>query len=178
MLGEAPFGGASNEKEVVQMNFGKAFLAGVVGGTMMTIIMALVRATMMPQANPEMMLGTMTGSMPGMGTWVMGLVIHLILSGVIALIYAVGFEYVTHRAGVLTGLGFAIIHLIIGGVVMGMMPMMHPMIPEQMPPPGAFMSGMGMMGTGLFVLEHLIYGAIVGAMYTPVHGELRAGAEA
>ncbi|MCA1634202.1 MAG: hypothetical protein LC802_11035 [Acidobacteria bacterium] len=160
------------------MNFGKAFLAGVVGGTVMTIIMALVRATMMPQANPEMMLGTMTGSMPGMGTWVMGLVIHLILSGVIALIYAVGFEYVTHRAGVLTGLGFAIIHLIIGGVVMGMMPMMHPMIPEQMMPPGAFMSGMGMMGTGLFVLEHLIYGAIVGAMYTPVHGELRAGAEA
>ncbi|MCA1604127.1 MAG: hypothetical protein LC775_01255, partial [Acidobacteria bacterium] len=95
-----------------------------------------------------------------------------------ALIYALGFEYVTHRAGVLIGLGFAVIHIIIGGIVMGMMPMMHPMIPEQMPPPGAFMSGMGAMGAGLFVLEHLIYGAIVGAMYAPVSRHLRVHAEA
>ncbi|MCA1635720.1 MAG: hypothetical protein LC802_19040 [Acidobacteria bacterium] len=160
------------------MNFRRAFLAGVVGGLVMTIIMALVRATMMPQANPEMMLGTMTGSEASTTTWVMGLVIHLILSGMIALVYALGFEYVMHRAGVLIGLGFAIIHIFIGGIVMGMMPMMHPMIPEKMMPPGAFMSGMGMMGTGLFVLEHLIYGAIVGTMYKPVHGELGTRVEA
>ncbi len=160
------------------MNFGRAFLAGVVGGLVMTIIMAFVRATMMPEANPEMMLGTMTGSAPGMATWIMGLIIHLVVSGMIALVYAVGFEYVTHRAGVLIGLGFAIIHIIIGGIVMGLMPMMHPMIPEQMPPPGVFMSGMGAMGAGLFVLEHFIYGAIVGAMYVPVHSLIGARAEA
>lgn len=160
------------------MNFGRAFLAGVVGGLIMTIIMAFVRTTMMPDANPEMMLGTMTGSAPGMATWIMGLIIHLVVSGMIALVYAVGFEYVTHRAGVLIGLGFAIIHIIIGGIVMGVMPMMHPMIPEQMPPPGAFMLGMGAMGAGLFVLEHFIYGAIVGAMYVPVHSQIGARAEA
>jgi hypothetical protein len=160
------------------MRIGRAFSAGIVGGLVMTIIMALVRATMMPQANPEMMLGTMTGSKPGMATWIMGLLIHLILSGVIALIYALGFEYVTHRSGVLIGLGFAVIHIIIGGIVMGMMPMMHPMIPEQMPAPGAFMSGMGAMGAGLFVMEHLIYGAIVGAMYVPVGRHRRVEAEA
>lgn len=144
----------------------------------MTIIMAFVRMTMMPDANPEMMLGTMTGSAPGMVTWIMGLIIHLVVSGMIALVYAVGFEYVTHRAGVVIGLGFAIIHIIIGGIVMGVMPMMHPMIPEQMPPPGAFMLGMGAMSAGLFVLEHFIYGAIVGAMYVPVHSQIGARAEA
>ena len=160
------------------MNFGRAFLAGVIGGAVMTAIMALARATIWPRANPEMMLGTMTGSPAGATTWIIGLVIHLFLSGVIALVYAIGFEYVTHRAGVLIGIGFAIIHVVIGGIVMGMMPMMHPMIPEKMTPPGAFMSGMGAMGAGLFVLEHLVYGAIVGAMYEPVHGELGTRVEA
>jgi hypothetical protein len=160
------------------MNFGRAFLAGVVGGLVMTIIMAFVRATMMPGANPEMMWGTMMGGAPGMATWIMGLIIHLVISGMIALVYALGFEFVTHRAGVLIGLGFAIIHMILGGIVMGLMPMMHPMIPEQMPAPGAFMSGMGAMGTGLFVLEHFIYGAIVGLMYVPVHSQTGKLAEA
>lgn len=46
----------------------------------------------------------------------------------------------------------------------------RPMISEMMRPPGAFMSGIGAMGVGLFILEHLIYGAIVGGMYgTVVH---------
>src|SRR5918994_6308722 len=160
------------------MNFGRAFLAGIVGGLVMTIIMVFVRATMMPEANPEMLWGTMTGSEPSTTTWIIGLIIHLVVSGVIALIYALGFEFVTHRAGVLIGLGFAIIHMIIGGIVMGLMPMMHPMIPEQMPAPGAFMSGMGAMGAGLFVLEHFIYGAIVGVMYVPVHSHTGKRAEA
>lgn len=146
------------------MNYGRAFGAGVAGGAVMSLIMAFVRAMGM-DVNPEMMLGTMMGGRPGPTTWVMGLLIHLILSGLIALVYAVGFEYVTHRAGWAIGLGFALIHIVIGGIVMGMMPTLHPMIPEQMPAPGPFMSGMGMMGIGLFVLEHLIYGAIVGALY-------------
>lgn len=177
MLGEAPFGGASNEKEVVQMNFGKAFLAGVVGGVVMSIGLAMGRAMGMP-ANLEMMLGTMMGSQPSTMIWVMGFVMHLIISGLIALIYAVGFEYLTHRSGWLIGVGFGVIHAIIGGIFMGMMPMMHPLIPEQMPAPGAFMSNLGMMGVIAEIMLHLIYGAIVGAIYTPVHGEVGTRVEA
>ena len=37
-----------------------------------------------------------------------------------------------------------------------------------MPAPGAFMANLGMMGVGAFFMLHLIYGAIVGAMYGPV----------
>jgi hypothetical protein len=107
-------------------------------------------------------------SSPGATTWVIGLVIHLMISALIALIYAWGFERVTHRAGVLIGLGFAVIHVVIAGVVMAIIPAMHPMIPEQMPAPGAFMTNMGGTFVALFVIEHLLYGAIVGAMYGPV----------
>ncbi|MGH9961697.1 MAG: hypothetical protein ACREBC_31980 [Pyrinomonadaceae bacterium] len=39
-------------------------------------------------------------------------------------------------------------------------------------------NGFGAMGAGLFVLEHFIYAAIVGAMYVPVHSQIGARAEA
>ena len=38
------------------------------------------------------------------------------------------------------------------------------MFPRRAP----FMAGMGATFVGLFVMEHLIYGAIVGALYGPV----------
>ncbi|MGH7531479.1 MAG: hypothetical protein ACREMN_13950, partial [Gemmatimonadales bacterium] len=57
------------------------------------------------------------------------------------------------------------IHIVIAGMVMGTFPAMHPMIPEQMPAPGAFLSAMGGTFVAIFVLEHLLYGGIVGGMY-------------
>ena len=159
------------------MNFGRAFLAGVIGGAAMSVGLAMGRAMGMP-ANLEMMLGTMTGSQPGATAWAAGFVAHIVISGLIALIYAVGFEYVTHRAGWLVGAGFGFIHAIIGGLFMGVMPMMHPLIPGRMPAPGAFMSNMGAMGVVAEFTLHLIYGAVVGAMYTPVRGRLGARVEA
>lgn len=148
------------------MKVGKAVLAGVAGGIAMTILGWLVRQMGMDM-NAEMMLGTMLAS-PESGAWIMGFAMHLMLSIFIALIYAWGFERLTHRAGVVVGLKFAVVHIIIAGIVMAVIPGVHPMIPEMMPPPGAFMSGMGGMGVTLFVVEHLMYGAIVGGMYGTV----------
>jgi hypothetical protein len=156
------------------MKAGKAVIAGLSGGIAMTILGMLVRQMGMDM-NAEMMLGTMLVSQAGTSAWIAGLMIHLVLSVIFALIYAWGFERITHRAGVGVGLGFAVIHIIGAGIAMAMIPAMHPMIPEMMPPPGAFMSGMGAMGIGLFVLEHLMYGAIVGGMYgTAMHQAGRA----
>jgi hypothetical protein len=148
------------------MYTGKSFLAGVVGGAVMSVLLALGRAMGM-EANLEMMLGTMMGMAPGTTTWIVGFVIHLIVSGLIACLYALAFEYVTHRSGWAIGAGFSTIHIVIAGMVMDMIPAMHPMVPEQMPAPGAFMSNIE-MGPIAFVIEHLIYGAIVGGMYKPV----------
>jgi hypothetical protein len=149
------------------MKIGKALVAGLVGGVAMTVLGWLVRQTGL-QMNAEMMLGSMVSSSPGLTTWLIGFVIHLVISALIALIYASGFERVTHRAGTVVGLGFAVIHVIIAGMVMAMIPAIHPMIPERMPAPGAFMANMGVTFVALFVIEHLLYGAIVGAMYGPV----------
>ncbi len=148
------------------MRVGKAIIGGVVGGLAMTVLAWTARQAGI-EMNGEMMLGTMV-SAPGTTAWLIGLLMHLMLSVLIALIYAVGFEHVTHRAGVAVGLGFAVIHVTIAGIVMAMIPAIHPMIPEQMPAPGAFLGNMGAIFVALFVLEHLLFGAIVGGMYGPV----------
>ncbi len=150
------------------MKYGKAFFAGVTGGVVMSLLMAIGRAMGM-QMNLEMMEGTMLGLQPSTTTWLAGLMMHLIISGLIALIYAAGFEYVTHSADWPTGMMFSLIHIVIAGFLMGMVPVMHPLIPAKMPAPSLFMSNHGMIGIVAFIMLHLIYGGIVGAIYTPVH---------
>jgi hypothetical protein len=157
--------GCAGEGE--HMKAGRAIAAGLVGGVAMTVLAWLVRQTGL-QMNAEMMLGSILSSSPRLTTWLIGFVMHLVISALIALIYAWGFERVTHRAGAVVGLGFGVIHVVIAGVVMAMIPAIHPMIPESMPAPGAFMANMGGTFVALFVIEHLLYGAIVGGMYGPV----------
>lgn len=149
------------------MNAGRAFVAGVIGGAVMSALMWMARTIMGMPANLEMMLGTMVTD-PGTTAWLIGFVMHLMISGAIALIYAWGFEHVTHRAGWLVGAGFGIIHAIIAGMVMGMMPMMHPRMPNPISPPGAFLSNLGTMGIVAEFVLHVIYGAVVGAIYGAV----------
>ncbi|MGI8547270.1 MAG: hypothetical protein ACR2M1_08040 [Gemmatimonadaceae bacterium] len=149
------------------MKTGKAFWAGVAGGIAMVVLMWMGRTFMGMHMNLSMMLGTMFLPM-GAGAWIMGFIMHLIISGLIALIYAWGFENVTHKAGVWVGLGFSIIHAIGAGIFMGMVPAIHPRIPEMMPAPGFFLSSMGMMGVIALFILHFVYGGIVGAMYGPV----------
>jgi len=149
------------------MNYARAFVGGVAGGAVMSLLMAGARAMGM-QATLEMVLGTMLGLAPGTGAWVVGFAMHLVISGLIALLYGWGFERLTRRADWQVGLGFGVVHAVIGGLVMGMVPAMHPLIPEQMPAPGAFMWNLGPMGVVAEMVLHLIYGAIVGAMYGPV----------
>lgn len=149
------------------MKAGKAFVAGVVGGAVMSVLLAVARLLGMP-VNLEMLLGTMTGMDPGAVTWVLGLIMHLVISGAIALLYGLGFEYVSHRSGALPGVVFSLIHIVVGGLFMGAIPGIHPMVPEVMAAPGAFMANIGDLGVIAFVVLHAIYGAVVGVMYGPV----------
>jgi hypothetical protein len=45
----------------------------------------------------------------------MGVIMHLVAGGIFALIYAAGFEYLTHRADWLLGVGFGAIHSLVAG---------------------------------------------------------------
>jgi hypothetical protein len=149
------------------MHTGRAFLTGVLAGAVVILLTSILRALGLP-VNLALMLGTMLGLAPSVGTWFAGLVIHLVVSGLIAMLYAAGFEYWTHRAGGSVGLGFSLIHMLIAGLLFGAIPAIHPMIPEFMRAPGPFMSNLGASGVLLFIAVHLFYGWIVGAYYGPV----------
>lgn len=142
----------------------KAIIAGLVGAVAMTAIMWMGRTFMGMPANLEMMLGTMFGGSPGPMKWALGFAIHLSAGVVFALIYAAIFEKVTNRSGWLVGAGIGIAHTIFSGLMMGAVPIMHPLIPEQMPAPGMFMANVP-MGVIAFFMLHIIYGSVVGGMY-------------
>lgn len=149
------------------MKAGKAFGAGVVGGIAMVILMWMARTFMGMQMNLSMMEGTLF--LPaGSAAWIMGFIMHLIMSGLIGLVYAWGFENLTHKSGAAVGAGFAIIHAIIAGFFFGIIPAIHPRIPEMMPAPGIFLSNMGAVAVVAFFILHLVYGSTVGALYGPV----------
>jgi hypothetical protein len=149
------------------MKVGTAFAAGAAGGAAMVAMLWIARAIFGMDVNLSMMLGTMVVLPPGPIAWVAGFVMHLIISGLIALAYAWGFEHVTHRAGWATGVAFSVIHAFIGGLMFGLVPAIHWLIPEQMPAPGMFLANKGALYVLAFFVLHAVYGAIVGAIYAP-----------
>lgn len=149
------------------MKKGQAFWAGIVGGVVMSLLLALARA-MGIEANLELMLGTLLFPEAGGGAWLAGFLMHLLISGAIGLLYALGFEHFSHRAGVPVGIGLGIIHLLIGGIFLGLMPRLHPHMPEVLSEPGAFLVNGGAAGVLTFIIVHLSYGAVMGGMYGPV----------
>lgn len=149
------------------MKLGKAFLAGVAGGAVLSILLAIVRAAGMP-ATLELNLGSMITRSVDPAAFGVGLLAHLVISGVIGVLYGIGFEHVSKRAGLGIGVAFGLVHTLIAGVVMGLMPVIHPLMPSQIPAPGPFMINFGGMGLFTFVALHVIFGAIMGTMVGPV----------
>ena len=121
------------------MKFKAAFLSGMLGGVAMTVVMAIAR-TLGMRLHFEMMLGTLMGGPPDATRWAIGLAMHLILSGLIGLGYAFGFEYVAHRAGWPVGIALSLVHIAIAGIVLGWVPAWNPVVPEIMPAPGPFIA--------------------------------------
>lgn len=157
------------------MKAGKAFAAGIIGAAVMSVLMWVARIMGM-QANLEMILGTMITD-PGSSAWMIGFVIHLMMGGIFGLIYGWIFEHLTHRSGWLLGGGIGLVHAVVAGIFMGMVPLIHPRMPSPVVPPGAFMSHLGMMGPVAVFMLHFVFGAIVGGMYgTVVHPRDSIGA--
>jgi hypothetical protein len=151
---------------------GRAFLGGVAGAAVVTLLELIARAGGIP-ANLEMLIGTMLGGAPGTGRWLAGLVVHLAGGGVLALGYAAVFES-RGRAGWAAGVALGALQALVVGGLLGVLPRVHPLVPEILPAPGAFMSDFGSAGVALHVGSHLLFGALVGATYESAMAQRRA----
>jgi hypothetical protein len=143
-----------------------AVFAGLVGGVVMSMLDWMMKPMGM-RMDPHHMWGTMMKLHGGVG-YAMGFVVHMVMSAAIALLYALFFAFIGADASVLWAWGLlgGVIHwAIAGGMVMPMVPAMHPEIPETEPAPGAFVKNYGALDASGFLMTHLAYGVVVGLIY-------------
>ena len=147
---------------------GWAILAGLVGGAVMAVILYM-GIVMMPQQmkmNLFMMLGTMVLPV-GVAAFVMGAMVHAGMSVVFGLIHGAVFSALdVDSAWAAWGLLFGVAHWAVVGMALGMVPMMHPrMRSGEIDEPGFYALRFPLMTAIGFLMLHLVYGVIVGALY-------------
>jgi uncharacterized membrane protein YagU involved in acid resistance len=137
----------------IERNWARAIAGGIIGTLVMTAVGVWVAPLMgIPRMNPaEMLAGQMGGSLA------IGWVAHLMVGTILAVIYAIVAPWIPGQPW-LRGALYALAPFLLAQVAV--MPMMG------MP----LFSGSVSMAMGSLI-GHLIYGAVVGAVYGPVqHG--------
>lgn len=134
----------------IQRNWGRAVAGGIIGTLVMTAVGVWVAPLMgIPRMNPaEMLAGQMGGSLA------LGWAGHLMVGTILAVIYAAVAPWIPGRPA-LRGALYGLAPFLLAQVVV--MPMMG------MP----LFSGSVALAMGSLI-GHLIYGAVVGAVYGPV----------
>ena len=125
---------------------------------------------MMPRQmkmNLFLVLGTMTLNRGPMA-YVIGAMVHAGMSVLFALAHVALFDALDLNSSLAAwGLLFGLVHWVIVGMALGMMPAMHRGIRSgQVEAPGAYAMGYPPMTTMGFLMLHLLYGVLVGAFYT------------
>ena len=151
----------------------KVFGIGAAGAFLMTILMAAARLSGITTINLETDLGSWVMGTLGPLVWLVGVALHLSTGGIFALIYVWFFRRFFKHAGWREGLVLSLPHAVFSGLLMGVLPHLHPlMVPGQIPPPpglllppGFFAGHYGEVTAVLFIGMHLAYGAFVGEMY-------------
>ena len=142
----------------------RAVFAGVLGALAMSLAMFLLRAVGI-NVNLESLLGTVFAAPWGIPAWIAGFVLHLAIGAVAALVYAVIFEMAVQRSGALVGAGLGLCHGLLAGLMMSGIAAMNP-LERGMAAPGAFFQNVH-FGPILFVLLHVLFGAVTGIAYGP-----------
>lgn len=137
------------------------FFAGVFAALVVTVLSAILREWG-TEMNLEMALGAaLTGGI-NTGTWFLGLLLHLSLGGLFGVGYAILLSRPQRELSVSGGVGIGAMHALMTGVLLVLVPLVHPAMPELIEEPGLFMARIGFGGPIVWVGLHLVYGGIVG----------------
>jgi hypothetical protein len=144
---------------------GHALAGGLLGGIAASALEIGARVAGVPM-DLDSWLGGLLTSDPETALTI-GVTLQVALFTAIALLYAVGFEYVARRGGWTVGLAFSLPHAAIAGVVLATLASPDAAYAR----PGSFPGEFTLVTTGLFATMHLVYGTIVAWLY----GERRSG---
>ena len=145
------------------MSILSAVIAGLVGTVVFTMIMVMAPKMGMPKMDIVGLLGSMFGG----ENRALGMIIHLLMGAIFAIIYVYLWGVGIGILSLLGGVIFGAIHWLVVGLMMAGMPMMHAGIKSgAVEAPGIYMTksggAMGFMG-GL--IGHIIFGAVVALTY-------------
>lgn len=146
------------------MNTIGAVMAGLVATGLMSLALSGAPRMAMPKIDFVGLLGTLFSARQNRG---LGWMLHLLLGIVFALLYAVVWSLGIVSPGVTEGLVFGILHWLIAGFLIGLLPYVHAGIRAgTFTEPGRYLrkldASMGFFG-GL--MSHIIYGLTVGLIY-------------
>ena len=153
---------------MVDFEAGPAIAAGLVGGGVMVVLL-YVGIAMMPRQmrmNLLLMLGSMTGRTDAYA-YVIGLMMHAMLSAIFGLIHGAIFAAGDIEDGVLLwGALFGAAHARMTGTMLAMMPVMHPLMRDgRMEAPGLFALRLGGPTAMGFFMLHVVFGVVVAGPY-------------
>jgi hypothetical protein len=144
----------------------RALLAGIVGALAMSAAMFLIRE-LGENISLEVLLGSTLTGVTSLPPWLSGFILHLVIGGLMGLVYAITFEIV-ESSGPMTGGGLGLAHGLIAGLFMSSITAMNP-LSLGFSSPGPFLTHMS-FGPAIFLVVHFIYGVTVGLVYgRPLH---------
>lgn len=147
------------------MKLRRAMLAGAAGAIARSAAMFLLRVAGF-DVNLEAMLGSLTDLRTPQAQWTIGFAMHLGIGAAAGVLYGAAFEMAMQQSGALIGAGLGLSHMLLAGLFMSGIPAMNPVGSGGVAAPGAFLSNVP-YGPLFFLLLHLLYGGVVGALYGP-----------
>jgi hypothetical protein len=149
--------------------FGKAILAGAAGAAAWDLAVRLALLGGLPLFDLVRLLGTMTHERaPTWQWWSVGILLHASVGAIWAVFYAYFFWSTLGWPPACQGLVFSLGPAVLAGLVMvPQMSFMHPLVSGgEMPGFGLFAISIGWLGPAGIIFGHLVYGAVMGALYT------------
>ena len=149
------------------INLSSAIWAGVAGGLMMELSAVLIHLLGFGRNSMVSYEGCMlTGRKSGVGSYLAGMLMHLVLSVLIAFAYAWSFEFIWREADWLRGLATAVPHWFVGGLIVPIFDRLNGCVTrEAIQPLKPFASG-SRNAFFTFLIGHLTYGVTVGVLYS------------
>lgn len=91
--------------------------------------------------------------------------VHLVVSGMVGVVYALGFRTLAARPSLRWGLIGGVLHWLAAGLFMAVVPALDPEIPGRQPRPGPFVLRLGLLDAAAFLVSHLVFGLAMAALY-------------
>ncbi len=153
----------------MEYNLGAAIAAGIVGTVVMTTVLYMGIAMMPRQMTMNLlyMLGTMM-TRNKTSAYLVGAMMHGMMGIIFALIHTGVYQAAGLETSLVTwGILFGFVHWLVVGMGIGMIGTVHPMMRTgELQAPGVFATNLPSMTVMGFLMLHLLYGLLVGAIYS------------